>query len=138
VQDRSSESVRRVDLGPRRVRAGAYNPLAALAAQVEELANDDQFSGAVLVARNGKILFEKAWGRADREAGTPVTLDTQFRIGSMNKMFTAIATLQLVESGKLALDDPIAKHLPEYPNQELASKVTVRHLLTYFAARMPE
>ena len=49
----------------------------------------------------------------------------------MNKMFTAVATLQLVEAGKLALDDPIGKHLPDYPNKEVAAKVTVRHLLTH-------
>jgi D-alanyl-D-alanine carboxypeptidase len=49
----------------------------------------------------------------------------------MNKMFTAVATLQLVEAGKLKLDDPIGKHLPDYPNKEVAAKVTVRHLLTH-------
>ena len=49
----------------------------------------------------------------------------------MNKMFTAVATLQLVEAGMLALDDPIGTHLPDYPNQDLASQVTVRHLLTH-------
>ena len=49
----------------------------------------------------------------------------------MNKMFTAVATLQLVEAGKLGLDDPIGKHLPDYPNKEVAEKVTVRHLLTH-------
>jgi CubicO group peptidase (beta-lactamase class C family) len=49
----------------------------------------------------------------------------------MNKMFTAVATLQLVEAHKLALDDPIGKHLPNYPNKEVAAKVTVRHLLTH-------
>jgi D-alanyl-D-alanine carboxypeptidase len=49
----------------------------------------------------------------------------------MNKMFTAVATLQLVEDGKLALDDPVGKHLPKYPNKDVASKVTVRHLLTH-------
>jgi CubicO group peptidase (beta-lactamase class C family) len=70
------------------------------------------------------------WGRSDREAGTRNTLDTKFRIGSM-KMFTAVATLQLVEAGKLELDDPIGKHLPNYPNKDVASKVTVRHLLTH-------
>ena len=70
-------------------------------------------------------------GFADREAGTPNTPDTRFRIGSINKMFTAVATLQLVESGRLALDDPIGKYLTDYPNQELASSVTVRHLLTH-------
>lgn len=105
--------------------------LAALTARAEELARKDQFSGAVLVARQGKVLFEKAWGLANRETGTPNTLDTKFRIGSMNKMFTAVATLQLVEAGKLALDDPIGKHLPGYPNKDVASKVTVRHLLTH-------
>ena len=91
----------------------------------------DEFSGAVLVARNGEVLLEDAWGLADRKAGTPNTTDTKFRIGSMNKMFTAVATLQLVEAGKLALDDPIGKHLPDYPNQDVASQVTVRHLLTH-------
>ncbi|MGH9331190.1 MAG: serine hydrolase domain-containing protein, partial [Vicinamibacterales bacterium] len=89
--------------------------LAALSARAEELAKNDQFSGAVLVARHGTILLQKAYGRANREAGTPVTLDTQFRIGSMNKMFTAVATLQLIEARKLRLDDPIGTHLPDYP-----------------------
>ncbi len=111
--------------------ADLADALAALSAHAEQLAKDDQFSGAVLVARNGKVLLEKAWGRADREAGTPVTLDTQFRLGSMNKMFTAVATLQLVEAGKLALNDPIGKYLTDYPNKDLASQVTVRHLLTH-------
>lgn len=105
--------------------------LAALSAHAEELAKKDQFSGAVLIARHGKVIFQKAWGRANRETGAPVTLDTQFRIGSMNKMFTSVAILQLVEAGKLKLDDPIGKYLTDYPNQDVASKVTVRHLLTH-------
>ena len=105
--------------------------LAALSARAERLVRADEFSGAVLVARDGEVLLEDAWGRADREAGTPTTPDTRFRIGSMNKMFTAVATLQLVEAGKLALDDPIGKHLPDYPNKDVASNVTVRHLLTH-------
>ncbi len=49
----------------------------------------------------------------------------------MGKMFTAVAALQLVEKGKLALADPIGRHLPDYPNKEVAAKVTVRHLLTH-------
>ncbi|MFL6194230.1 MAG: serine hydrolase domain-containing protein [Thermoanaerobaculia bacterium] len=105
--------------------------LAALSARAEELAKKDQFSGAMLVARNGKILFQKAWGLADCAAGTPNTLETKFRIGSMNKMFTSVATLQLVEAGKLSLDDPIGKILPDYPNKDVASKVTIRHLLSH-------
>jgi D-alanyl-D-alanine carboxypeptidase len=105
--------------------------LAALSARAEELAGTDEFSGAVLVARDGEVLFQDAWGLADREAGTPNTPETRFRIGSMNKMFTAVATLQLVEAGKLALDDTVGKHLPDYPNEDVASKVTVWHLLTH-------
>ena len=105
--------------------------LAALSARAEKLAQKDQFSGAVLVARNGEVLLQDAWGRANREARIPNTLDTKFRIGSMNKMFTAVATLQLVEAGKLELDDTLGEHLPEYPNEDVASKVTVRHLLTH-------
>jgi len=105
--------------------------LAALAAHAAEHARADEFAGAVLVAGHGKVLLNNAWGRADRKAGTANTPATRFRIGSMNKMFTAVATLQLVEAHKLALDDPIGKHLPDYPNKEVAAKVTVRHLLTH-------
>ncbi len=72
-----------------------------------------------------------AWGLSDREAGTPNTLDTRFRLGSMNKMFTAVATLQLIEAGKLALDDPIGAYVLDHPNDDVARKVTVRHLLTH-------
>jgi D-alanyl-D-alanine carboxypeptidase len=105
--------------------------LAALRDHAEERARADEFAGAVLVARHGKVLLQDAWGRADCKAGTANTPTTRFRIGSMNKMFTAVATLQLVEAHKLALDDPIGKHLPGYPNKEVAAKVTVRHLLTH-------
>jgi D-alanyl-D-alanine carboxypeptidase len=105
--------------------------LAALADHAAERARADEFAGAVLVARHGKVLLNDAWGRADRKAGTANTPATRFRIGSMNKMFTAVATLQLVEAHKLALDDPIGQHLPGYSNKEVAAKVTVRHLLTH-------
>jgi D-alanyl-D-alanine carboxypeptidase len=105
--------------------------VAALTAHAAERARADEFAGAVLVARHGKVLLQEAWGRADRRAGTANTPATKFRIGSMNKMFTAVATLQLVEAHELALDDPIGKYLPNYPNKQVAAKVTVRHLLTH-------
>ena len=105
--------------------------LAALTANAAERARVGEFAGAVLVARHGKVLLNDAWGRADRTAGIANTPATRFRIGSMNKMFTAVATLQLVEAHKLRLDDPIGKHLPGYPNKQVAAKVTVRHLLTH-------
>jgi CubicO group peptidase (beta-lactamase class C family) len=105
--------------------------LEAVAERAGELAEADEFSGALLIAGDGEVLLEEAWGLADRAAGTPNTVDTRFRIGSMNKMFTAVAALQLVETGRLGLDEPIGTYLPDYPNAELASKVTVRHLLTH-------
>lgn len=101
----------------------------AVRAKADSLAAADQFSGTLLLAHNGKILLADAWGVADREHNKKVTLDTQFRMGSMNKMFTAIAALQLVDKGKFSLDRAIADYWSDYPNLELAKKVTIRDLL---------
>ena len=105
--------------------------IVGLRAMLEKSAAADQFSGAALVAHDGKAVFAQAYGMADRERKIPNTLDTQFRIGSMNKMFTAVAVLQLAQAGKLQLSDPLSKFLPDYANKELASKVTIHHLLTH-------
>jgi D-alanyl-D-alanine carboxypeptidase len=99
--------------------------------QATELSAQDKFSGDVLIARSGKIVFQKAYGLADREKHIPNTLDTRFRIGSMNKMFTATAILQLAGEGKLDLAAPLGRYLPDYPNKDVATKVTIRHLLTH-------
>lgn len=72
--------------------------MVALREELEKRMASDQFSGAVLVAKNGKPIFEQAYGRADRDHKTPNTLDTKFRLGSMNKLFTAVAVVQLPES----------------------------------------
>lgn len=90
-----------------------------------------EFSGAVLLSKGGKAVFTGAYGLADRENKVPNTLATKFRIGSVDKMFTAVAVLQLVQNGRIALNDPIVKFLPDYPNKDLASKVTIHHLLTH-------
>jgi D-alanyl-D-alanine carboxypeptidase len=103
----------------------------ALSRRVEALASADKFSGQVLVAHNGRILVDKVSGLANRETKAPVTSRTQFRVGSMDKMFTAVAALQLVEQGRLSLDAPVGAYLTDYPNKDIASKVTVRHLLTH-------
>ena len=85
--------------------------VAALSARVDGRVMSDMFSGAVLVARDGQVLLQKVWGHANREAETPVTRETQFKLASMNKMFTAVAALQLVEADKLTLDDSLrAEH----------------------------
>ena len=103
----------------------------SLRRRVDELVAADLFSGAVLVAKDGKTVFAQAYGLADREQKTPNTLKTRFRLGSMNKMFTAVATLQLVQNGKLDLKAPFGNYLMDYPNKEVASRVTIEQLLSH-------
>ena len=105
--------------------------VAAVRARLEAATEAGEFSGAVLVARDGRTVFEGAYGLADRERRIPNTPQTQFRVGSMNKMLTAVAALQLVQAGELRLDAPLATYLPEYPNADVASQVTAHHLLTH-------
>lgn len=117
------------DLAPQRL--SESDAIAAVVKRIDTAASSDQFSGVMLIARKGKLLLEKAWGRADRDKNVPVTVATQFRVGSMNKMFTAVGILQLVEAKKLGLDDPIGKYLKDFADRDIASKVTIRHLLTH-------
>jgi CubicO group peptidase (beta-lactamase class C family) len=117
---------------------GSGNPAASdeqLTERVQEhvaaMNGPDAFSGAILIAHNGKITLDQAWGMADEANHIRNTVDTQFCIGSMNKMLTAVAILQLVGHGKLSLDKPIATYWPDYPNRDLASRVTIRELLNH-------
>ncbi|CAN5732444.1 hypothetical protein BH23GEM9_BH23GEM9_20500 [soil metagenome] len=103
----------------------------ALRARLEAATAADGFSGAVLIVRDGRTVFEGAYGHADRERRIPNSLVTQFRVGSMNKMLTAVAVLQLVQAGTVRLDASLGTYLPDYPNVEMASKVTIHHLLTH-------
>ena len=105
--------------------------IAAVKALLDKDTAANRFSGAVMVAKNGKTLFSGAYGLADREKKIPNRLDTRFRIGSMNKMFTAVSVLQLAEAGKIKLSDPVGKYLTDYPNREIATKVTIHQLLTH-------
>jgi CubicO group peptidase (beta-lactamase class C family) len=103
-----------------------------LGAYVDKLVKADAFSGTVLLAKDGKVLATRATGIANRDFAVPNTLDTKFNLGSMNKMFTGVATLQLVEQGKLSLDDPIGKYLDEtWATADARAKVKVKHLLTH-------
>jgi CubicO group peptidase (beta-lactamase class C family) len=114
------------------VRRLSLSELAAAArAKIDAQAKAGQFQGAVLVARRGVVIYSDARGFADREAGTPNTLDTKFRMGSMNKMFTATAVMQLVQAGKIRLDAPLGTYLADYANRDVATKVTIHHLLTH-------
>jgi CubicO group peptidase (beta-lactamase class C family) len=89
-----------------------------------------KFHGTALVAKDGKVLFEKGYGMANIELGVPNTPEMRFQIGSITKQFTATAIMQLAEKGLLSVDDPITKYLPDYP-QETGNKVAIHHLLSH-------
>lgn len=104
----------------------------ALDAYLAPLAEADRFAGVVAVATHGKIVFQKAYGLADREAKAPATVSTRFNIASIGKAFTKVAVGQLVSQGKLALTDTIGKLLPDYPDPK-ARAATVDQLLNHQA-----
>ena len=101
---------------------------------------------SILVARHGKLVYSTAVGMQDREKAIPMSLDTRFRIFSMSKPVTSVAVLMLYEEGKLQLDDPVSRYLPEFADTPVFKGVdaagnietepqrrpiTVRHLLTH-------
>jgi CubicO group peptidase (beta-lactamase class C family) len=89
----------------------------------------DTIGGAVLVARRGEVLYERAFGMAEVELGVPLTTSSIFQIGSLTKQFTAIAVLQLVEKGALSLEDSITRFLPDFPMH--GHLITIENLLTH-------
>lgn len=85
--------------------------------------------GVVIIAIHGQPVFQRTFGLANREWNVPTTPDARYRIGSLTKQFTAAAILQLVEQGKLRLDDPITNYISDAPDSW--RKITIRHLLTH-------
>jgi len=92
---------------------------------------EGRFSGVVMLAKDGRPVFQRAYGMADRTRRIANTVDTRFNLGSMNKMFTAVAIAQLVAQGKLSYSDPVAKFIPDFPTRAAAEKIRVEHLLTH-------
>lgn len=103
---------------------------AALHGWLAPQAQSGAFAGVVLVARDGKVLFERAYGTADRERGTPMSTDLRFSVASIGKAFTRVAIGQLVQQGKLRFTDTLGSVLPDYPNPE-ARGATITQLLTH-------
>ncbi len=102
-----------------------------LGAAVDSLALADEFSGVVALAHGGTIVFRRAWGSADRESGRPNDPETAFNIGSINKLFTATAIRQLAAAGRLDLDSTLGRAWPDYPDPEVARRITIRQLLQH-------
>ncbi len=113
---------------PARLPAAEWTP--KIEALVKQYVNLDIFSGVVLIAENGKPVFQQAYGLANREKNIPNTRDTRFDIGSINKLFTKALVLQLIQEGKLRPEDPLGKYLKGFP--EAASKhVTIDQLISH-------
>lgn len=96
---------------------------------VQETYKPAEPGAAVIVVKDGEIIFRKGRGMANLEFGVPIEPDMVFRLGSITKQFTVVAILMLAEQGKLALDDFITKFLPDYPTHD--HLITIEHLLTH-------
>ena len=122
--------------------------LERLSTTLEQYVKDGKMSGNVaLVARNGKIIYHKAFGKSDIEAGNKMTTDAIFRIASQTKAIVSVAAMILQEEGKLLISDPIGKYLPEWKETTVAKvrddggydvvranrSITIRDLLTHTA-----
>ncbi len=106
----------------------------------QRIAEERMIGGFGLAARRGKIAYFEAWGQRDREAGLPMKVDTIVRIFSMSKPIVSVAAMILVEEGKLSLDDPVSKYLPQLGGLDVLEDgkrvavgrdMTIRHLLTH-------
>ena len=86
-----------------------------LATYMDAASKEEHFSGSVLVAKDGKVLFARGYGLANAEHEVPNTPETKFRLGSITKQFTAMAILILQDRGKLKVEDPIGKYLDRRP-----------------------
>lgn len=112
-----------------RQKPSAVSPTAAFERVMKDAFPPDKPGAAVIVVKDGKTLFRKAYGMANLELGVPLQPDMVFRLGSITKQFTATAILLLAEEGKLNVQDRIEKHLPGYPTH--GHTITIEHLLTH-------
>ena len=96
---------------------------------LDRLVRTDDFSGCLTVSDGSRTIFDECRGLAERRFGVPVDHETRFHIGSINKMFTAVAIAQLVEAGRMSWQDTLAALVPEYPDRDTAAKITAWQLL---------
>lgn len=107
-----------------------FGQVEAISKVLQVIDRRENLSGVVLVGLNGHIVFEKAYGKANRSFDIPNGVETKFLIGSMTKQFTAVLVMQQVENGILNLDAPIANYLPDF-RRDTGGRITIRHLLTH-------
>ncbi len=109
--------------------APANDLTSAINQEMEKMFKANDPGAAVIVVKEGQVVFRKGYGMANLELGVAIEPDMIFRIGSITKQFTAVSILMLMEQGKLSLSDEITKFLPDYPTQ--GHKITIEHLLTH-------
>jgi CubicO group peptidase (beta-lactamase class C family) len=107
--------------------------MADISSYLEDLTSQDQFAGAVLIAEGGDAIIKGGYGLADRSSDILNHIDSKFNLGSIDKVFTAVAILQLVEQDKLSLDDKVIDILPEYADTRIANQATIHQLLTHMS-----
>ena len=124
AEDKSESSIKH------KINLAEFKP--KLSKFLTNVADHDSFSGTVLIAKNQQILFQQAFGQANKSFNIANDLSTKFSLGSMNKMFTAIATLQLIERGELNFEDKLIDYVDSswLPKKE-AEQITIRQLLTH-------
>lgn len=99
--------------------------------QLKKLEKENHLSGVVLIAKNGKPVYRQAFGFANLADSIRNKPNTRFNLASMNKMFTGMAVMKLVETGEISLQDNVGKYLTDYPNKTVADSVTIYQLLTH-------
>lgn len=102
----------------------------AVDSELIKLNKERLFNGSVLVAKNGKIIYQKNVGFADIEHQVPIKTDTKFELASISKTFTAILILQLIESGKIKIDAKVSDYVPEFTRAD-SGQITIHHLLSH-------
>jgi CubicO group peptidase (beta-lactamase class C family) len=118
---------------PNRALNGDSSVVRTIEQNLKTLAEVNAFSGVVLIGKGDRVLFERGYGWANLEDSVPNTPASRLTIASIGKMFTATAIGQLIAAGKLRFDDTLAKILPEYPNADRTSRITIRQLLGHTA-----
>ena len=102
----------------------------ALRELCQATADTGLFTGAVLVADKGKVIYKQAFGQANREWNIPNTTDTKFRLASVSKQFCTMPMMQLVQEGKVGLEDKITDHLTYY-RRDTGDRITIHHLMAH-------
>ena len=126
----ASRTVKTASTLPRGYQQGGKDESETLRILCQKTAKTDLFSGSILVAKDGRILFEQGFGFANREWKVPNTPDTRFRLASVSKQFCSMLVMQLIQENKLSLGDVICDHLGYY-REDTGTKITIHHLLSH-------